>query len=121
MGGCLSSPEDRAATRASRNIERMMGEQNRVETEKVKLLLLLSDGKPLDCGCDHYADFYAQEDTRMALREARQQGIHPFCITVDPHGQEYLSRMYGEHGYIVIDRVEALPIQLPRIYRRLTR
>ena len=40
MGGCLSSPEDRAATRASRNIERMMGEQNRVETEKVKLLLL---------------------------------------------------------------------------------
>jgi nitric oxide reductase activation protein len=57
----------------------------------------------------------------MALREARQQGIHPFCITVDPHGQEYLSRMYGEHGYIVIDRVEALPIQLPRIYRRLTR
>lgn len=89
--------------------------------QKVKLLLLLSDGKPLDCGCDHYADFYAQEDTRMALREARQQGIHPFCITVDPHGQEYLSRMYGEHGYIVIDRVEALPIQLPRIYRRLTR
>lgn len=88
---------------------------------RVKLLLLLSDGKPLDCGCDHYADFYAQEDTRMALREARTQGIHPFCITVDPHGQEYLSRMYGEHGYIVIDRVEALPVRLPRIYRQLTR
>lgn len=88
---------------------------------KVKLLLLLSDGKPLDCGCDHYADFYAQEDTRAALREARAMGIHPFCITVDPHGQEYLSRMYGEHGYIVIDRVEALPVRLPRIYRRLTR
>ncbi|MEL6342002.1 MAG: VWA domain-containing protein [Myxococcota bacterium] len=88
---------------------------------RVKLLLLLSDGKPLDCGCDHYADFYAQEDTRMALREARTQGIHPFCITVDPHGQEYLSRMYGEYGYTVIDRVEALPTRLPRIYRRLTR
>ena len=40
MGGCLSSPEERAAKAASRNIERMMGEQNRAENEKVKLLLL---------------------------------------------------------------------------------
>ena len=45
MGGCLSSPEDRAAARASRNIERMMGEQNRAENEKVKLLLLLGAGE----------------------------------------------------------------------------
>ncbi len=88
---------------------------------RVKLLLLLSDGKPLDCGCDHYSDFYAQEDTRAALTEARSAGIHPFCITVDPHGQDYLARMYGEHGYTVINRVESLPDRLPRIYRRLTR
>lgn len=40
MGGCLSSPEDRAAAKASRSIERMMGEQNRAENEKIKLLLL---------------------------------------------------------------------------------
>ena len=45
MGGCLSSPEDRAAARASRNIEGMMGEQNRAENEKVKLLLLLGAGE----------------------------------------------------------------------------
>jgi nitric oxide reductase activation protein len=88
---------------------------------RVKLMLLLSDGKPLDCGCDHYSDRYAQEDTRVALQEARQAGIHPFCITIDPRGQEYLSRMYGEVGYTVIDRIEALPVRLPLIYRRLTR
>ena len=88
---------------------------------KVRLLVILSDGKPLDCGCDHYSDRYAQEDTRVALVEARQQGIHPFCITVDPHGHEYLARMYGEAGYTVIDRTEALPARLPLIYRRLTR
>ena len=40
MGLCMSSPEERAAAKASRNIERMMGEQNRAENEKVKLLLL---------------------------------------------------------------------------------
>ena len=88
---------------------------------KVKLLILLSDGKPLDCGCDHYSDVYAQEDTRQALIEARQQGVHPFCITVDPHGRTYLRRMYGDGSYTIIDSVEALPQRLPTIYRRLTR
>jgi len=88
---------------------------------KSKLLVLLSDGRPLDCGCDHYYDVYAQEDTRMALREARTDGVHPFCITVDPRGRRYLESMYGEVGYVVIDRPETLPEKLPRIYRRLTR
>jgi len=88
---------------------------------RVRLLVLLSDGRPLDCGCDHYSDRYAQEDTRMALQEARRQGVHPFCITVDPQGQSYLARMYGESGYTVISDVEALPERLTRIYRRLTR
>jgi nitric oxide reductase activation protein len=91
------------------------------ERSRVKLLLLLSDGKPLDCGCDHYADRYAQEDTRRALQEARQVGIHPFCITIDPAGQDYLGDLYGDTGYTVIDRVERLPQRLPLIYRRLTR
>jgi len=88
---------------------------------RIKLLVLLSDGKPLDCGCDHYADTYAQADTRMALQEARKAQVHPFCITVDPHGRDYLRWMYGEGGYTIIDRVGALPERLPAVYRRLTR
>lgn len=87
----------------------------------VKLLLLLSDGKPLDCGCTQYNEGYAHEDTRVALTEARAAGVHPFCITVDPHARGYLSRMYGEGGYTIIDSVESLPSRLPAIYRRLTR
>jgi hypothetical protein len=93
----------------------------KAQPARVRLLILLSDGKPLDCGCDHYYDRYAQEDTRMALQEARAMGVHPFCITVDPKGQDYLKHMYGQVGYTVIDRVERLPDQLPTIYRRLTR
>jgi len=88
---------------------------------RVHLLILLSDGKPLDCGCDHYYDRYAQEDTRVALQEARAMGVHPFCITVDPRGQDYLEDMYGQVGFLVIDRIERLPDRLPLIYRRLTR
>jgi nitric oxide reductase NorD protein len=88
---------------------------------RIRLLILLSDGKPLDCGCDHYADAYAQEDTRKALTEARKAGLHPFCITVDPHSRDYLQRMYGAGSYTIIDRVESLPLRIPAIYRRLTR
>ena len=85
-----------------------------------RLLILLSDGKPLDCGCDLYQASYAQADTRTALREARAQRIHPFCITVDPQGEDYLEEMYGAVRYAVIDSVAALPARLPAIYRRLT-
>ena len=60
------------------------------------------------------------ESTRMALREARTHGVHPFCITVDPAGGEYLGGIYGDVRYTVIDSVEQLPTRLPAIYRRLT-
>ncbi len=84
---------------------------------RVRLLVLISDGKPLD---DGYADEYALEDTKMALREGRIRGIEPFCITVDRGADEYLRRMYGEVRYVIIDHVAALPERLPRIYQRLT-
>ena len=85
-----------------------------------KVLFLLSDGKPLDCGCSSYKDLYAQEDTRVALQELRTKGIRAFCITVDPKGGDYLSTLYGEGNYTVVDDVERLPRQLPQFYRRFT-
>ena len=52
----------------------------------VKLMILLTDGKPYDS--DTYQDnAYAQEDTKMALREARREKIHLFCVTVDTRGR----------------------------------
>jgi nitric oxide reductase NorD protein len=86
-----------------------------------RLLWLLSDGRPLDCGCPDYMEQYAQEDTRMALREARQKGVHAFCLTVDARAEDYLEAMYGKGHYAIVDRVETLPTRLPALYRRLTR
>ncbi|MDF0643125.1 MAG: VWA domain-containing protein [Nitrospira sp.] len=83
---------------------------------KTRLLLLLSDGRPLD---GEYKDDYALEDTKAALQEAKRRGIIPFCVTIDRESDTYLRRMYGDVGYAVIDRVEALPAKLPRIYQRL--
>ena len=84
---------------------------------KTRLLVLLSDGRPLD---GEYKDEYALEDTKAALREARREGIHPFCVTIDREADGYVRRMYGDVDYTVIDRVESLPTRLPRIYQRLT-
>jgi len=84
---------------------------------RVKLMMVLSDGRPLD---DAYQDEYALEDTKAALREAKALGVHPFCITVDQEARGYLERMYGDVCYLIIDRIESLPERLPRIYKALT-
>jgi nitric oxide reductase activation protein len=84
---------------------------------RTRLLVLLSDGRPLDNG---YKDEYSLEDTKTALREARQRGVHPFCITIDREAEGYVRRMYGDVQFAVIDHLEALPKRLPRIYQRLT-
>lgn len=84
---------------------------------RTRLLVLISDGRPLD---DGYKDEYSLEDTKVALREARQRGVHPFCITIDREADSYVRRMYGDVQFAVIDHLEALPMRLPRIYQRLT-
>jgi nitric oxide reductase NorD protein len=84
---------------------------------RTRLLVLISDGRPLD---DGYKDEYSLEDTKAALREARQQGVHPFCITIDREADGYVRRMYGDVQFAVIDHLETLPKRLPRIYQRLT-
>ncbi|MEC4890842.1 MAG: VWA domain-containing protein [Nitrospira sp.] len=89
----------------------------RAREARTKLLVLISDGRPLD---GDYKDDYSLEDTKAALREARQAGIGPFCVTIDRDADAYLRRMYGDVQFAVIDRVEALPAKLPRIYQRLT-
>jgi nitric oxide reductase NorD protein len=85
---------------------------------RVKLLFLLSDGKPNDE--DEYEGDYGIEDTRQAVAEARLQGVHLFCLTVDREGSVYLPRMFGARGYTILADVTQLPERLPEIYRRIT-
>ncbi|MBI1818700.1 MAG: VWA domain-containing protein, partial [Nitrospirae bacterium] len=88
-----------------------------VRESKIKLLIILSDGKPLD---DDYQEMYALEDTKMALREAKNKGIHPFCITVDKQANEYIRKMYQDVNYTFISDIQTLPYKLPQIYKKLT-
>jgi len=89
----------------------------RKRDEKTRMIILLSDGKPVD---KEYSGTYAIEDTRMALKEAQRYGIKTFCITVDRTAAEYLPRMYSHSSWVVIDDVVKLPEKITRIYRMLT-
>ncbi|MGB3212760.1 MAG: VWA domain-containing protein [Desulforhopalus sp.] len=84
----------------------------------VRLLVLISDGKPEDY--DDYKGQYAIEDTRKALLEARGNGVYPFCITIDKSAHDYLTHMFGVGNYIFVDKVTSLPAKMAEMYRLLT-
>lgn len=83
-----------------------------------RLLLILTDGKPNDL--DHYEGRYGIEDTRMAIREARQAGLIPFCLTIDDRAEDYLPYLFGQGHYAHVRRPAQLPRALPKLYARLT-
>ena len=85
---------------------------------KTRILITLSDGKPDDY--DNYRGEYGIEDTRRALIEARRDGIHPYCITIDEQARDYLPHLYGPAAYTVVDDVRQLPVKVSDIYRKLT-
>ncbi len=84
---------------------------------RTRLIVVLSDGRPDDEG--GYRGAYGIEDTRKALMETRQAGIHPFCITIDDHAMDYLPHMFGRDNFVVVDQVEKLPFRIGEIYRKL--
>ncbi|MDP2103256.1 MAG: VWA domain-containing protein [Methylotenera sp.] len=89
------------------------------QPQRQRLLLLLTDGKPNDV--DRYEGRYGIEDTRVALHEARQQGLRPFCVTIDIEANEYLPHLFGTGGFAVIRKPEDLPKELPLLYAQMTR
>lgn len=83
-----------------------------------RLLLLISDGKPMDT--DRYFEHYAAEDTRQAIIEARAAGVHTFCLTVDrAEGSEYLAHIFGPAGHTILRQPNQLPFALLNGVRQL--
>jgi nitric oxide reductase NorD protein len=83
-----------------------------------KLLLVLTDGEPADVDVSDPQALIL--DTRQAVKELTQQGIHSHCISLDPHADGYVRDIFGHH-FTVVDRVEQLPERLPRLFMALTR
>ena len=109
------------ATRMGPAIRHTISKLEAVQS-KTKFLFLISDGRPQDRGYSREGveKEYAVQDTRMALMEARQKDITPFCLTVDRQGHDYLKMMAGDMNYEVLPDITELPSRLPYLYRRLT-
>ncbi len=114
----IGSIHPREYTRMGPPIRYMTRLFSRIEA-KARILFILSDGKPEDY--DDYKGEYAIEDTKKALIEAKGQGIHHYCITIDQHNHDYLDHMYGKGNYCFVKNIEMLPSRMTEIYRRLTR
>ncbi len=89
------------------------------EPSKLKLLFILSDGKPNDV--DIYEGRYGMEDTRMAIKETEGDGVVPFCLTVDTEAAGYLPKLFGRGNYATLSSAYKLASTLPTLYARLVK
>ncbi len=83
-----------------------------------RLMLILTDGEPSDI--DVTDERLLIEDARRAVTELDRDGIFPYCISLDPRADEYVSSIFGKN-YTVIDNVARLPERLPELFLALTR
>ena len=118
----LASMTPRGSTRMGPAIRHACAKLAR-QPERKKVLIIVSDGYPEDSdyGPERNDREYGILDTARALQEAERAGISTFCVTIDPAGRDYLRRMCAENRYLVIDDVAALPAELSKVYRALTR
>lgn len=118
----LGGIEPKRSTRMGAALRHAAGKLARVNA-RARHLILLSDGFPqdYDYGDDRTSNVYGIRDTMVALQELEAQGVKTFCITVDPAGHDYLGDMCPASRYVVIEDINALPEEMPRIYRTVTR
>ena len=88
------------------------------QPEKRKLVLLLTDGEPADI--DERDPQHLRHDTKKAVEELYGTGVLTYCLTLDPHADDYVKRIFGANNYTVIDNVDKLPEQLPTLFASLT-
>ncbi len=91
----------------------------RQRQEYHRLLLLVTDGEPSDI--DVFDHEYLLQDARDAANSGRRQGMQVFCVTLDSASETGVRRIFGEHNYLVVDRVERLDELLPKLFLRLVR
>ena len=108
------------ATRMAPAIRHLTSRLRGVEAA-TKIMFVISDGRPFDID---YGQQYGEEamlgyavgDTARALVEARDEGVHPYLLTVDPDGADYLGAACEPGAYQVIADTRQLPEALAALY-----
>ena len=98
---------------------RHAGFKLRFTDSRQKLIILITDGKPMDTGYSPETR-YAQHDIRMANLENRQSGITTFGISTLQNSKSDMDIMFPDKRYIILNHIKDLITVLPRIYIKLT-
>ena len=98
---------------------RHAGAQLKLQPKNKKVLFIITDGEPADN--DVRDPQYLRFDTKRAVEELARDGITVYALSLDPHADQYVERIFGAKNYTVLDKVERLPEKLPMLYMGLTR
>ncbi len=88
------------------------------QPERRKLILLVTDGEPADI--DERDPQHLRHDTKKAVEELYTRGVLSYCLTLDPHADNYVKRIFGENNYTIVDHVQRLPERLPAVFANIT-
>ncbi|MHB8414637.1 MAG: VWA domain-containing protein [Acidiferrobacteraceae bacterium] len=98
---------------------RHAGSVLREQRKNKKVLFIITDGEPADN--DVRDPQYLRFDTKRAVDELAREGITAYALSLDPHADQYVSRIFGAKNFTVLDQVDRLPEKLPTLYMGLTR
>jgi nitric oxide reductase NorD protein len=116
--GKLAGMTGQLSTRMGAAI-RHAGHHLKLQRSAKKLLIVITDGEPADI--DVRDPQYLRYDTKKAVEEIARSGVTTYCMSLDPRADNYVSRIFGQKNYMVVDHVERLPEKLPLLYAGLTR
>ena len=97
---------------------RHAGHHLSLRAEKIKMLLIVTDGSPSDI--DERDPQHLRMDAKKATEELHTNGIMTYCLTLDPSADHYVQRIFGQNHYTIIDNVQRLPEKLPALFASLT-
>lgn len=98
---------------------RHAGHHLKLQRSAKKLLIVITDGEPADI--DVRDPQYLRYDTKKAVEEVAKHGVTTYCMSLDPRADNYVSRIFGQKNFMVVDHVQRLPEKLPMLYAGLTR
>lgn len=98
---------------------RHAGHHLTLQRSEKKLLIVITDGEPADI--DVRDPQYLRMDAKKAVEEVARCGVLTYCMSLDPRADDYVSRIFGQKNYMVVDHAERLPEKLPLLYAGLTR
>ncbi len=98
---------------------RHAGHYLKLQRSAKKLLIVITDGEPADI--DVRDPQYLRMDTKKAVEEVARDGVLTYCMSLDPRADNYVSRIFGQNNFMVVDHVQRLPEKLPLLYAGLTR